>query len=452
MDATNPRRRWAHRLAILTLLCAGCTGDRSCRLCETLSGKTCSGRPGSSATAEEKKEPAKARGQAPSEPVPGYPVGPVGPAPSPSPIIAPTPPALPTPVESKATPRGEVLPTPGTGDATPAAFVMPPNAAAMKQFILNSKPQVKVVAIVGKGNIVTDEEVWQMVRQRPDHRDALTSSDRETRELEMYRYELKKIIERELLVDDMFAKMKKNKPGAIEEIREYASKTADRNLRDYRRRYGFATEKELEEKALVPQGLTVNVLRRQIERNTVAMEYIRSMVREQAKGIGLGDVHEYYVKNPDKFQTPERVKWQDLFIAFGKFATPEEAYRHAEEIRRQAVAGADFAALSKQHDHGDAGFRNGDGVGTTRGEIRPSELEPAVFQTPPGQVSTLIQGATGYHIIKATEHAQAGIRPLDEKCQSDIREMLFEQMRKQVEGRLTENLWRKGAVQIVDVP
>src|SRR5262249_44326914 len=160
---------------------------------------------------------------------------------------------------------------------------------------------------------------------------------------EMYRSELKKIIERELLVDDMFARMKKGKPGAIEDIKEFAAKAADRQLRMGRRQTGLATEKDFEDKALRPQGLTINVLRRQIERNTISQEYIRNLVREKYKGIGLGDVHEYYVKHPEKFQTQDHVKWQDIFIAFAKFPTPQEAYRHAEDVRRQAVEGADFA-------------------------------------------------------------------------------------------------------------
>ena len=416
--AANPRRRWVRKLGLFTVLAAGC---------QTAS-------------------PSVTRGQSP---VPGYPIAPEGPAPT-----APATPAAPVipaaPVTPLPTPTSADTTTPANTNATPASYVVP-NAAAMRQFLLTDKPRVKVVAVVGKGNIVTDEEVWQSVRQRPDHRDALTAVDRDQREAEMYRYELKKIIERELLVDDMFAKLKKNKPGAVEEIREYAVKAADRHMREARRRTGLATEKEFEEKALIPQGLSVNVLHRQIERNTIAMEYVRNIVREKIKGIGLGDVHEYYVKNPNKFQSPDRVKWMDVFVAYAKYATPEEAHQQADAIRRQAIAGADFAKLARDHDHGDAAFRNGEGLGQLRGEIRPAELESVVFAMNPGEVN-VVQVAAGYHIVKVVEREKAGIRPFNEKCQEDIRDMLFEQMQKSEYTRLTEDLWRRGAVQVVDVP
>lgn len=435
MDAANPRRRWIARMGLLAVLAAGCKNSD----------------PGGWY-----KNPEDIfRGQSPSESVPGSPLPPVGPAPTstPGPSSSPTP----TPTPSVQPAGSMAIPTkpdtaPGPNTATPASFVAPPSGAALQEFLLRDKPRVKVVAIVGKGNIITDDEVWQSVRQRPDHRSALISVDRDQIEAEMYRYELKKIVERELLVDDMIAKMKKNKPGAVEEIKEFAARAADRQIRAGRRSTGLATDKEFEDRALVPQGLSLNVLKRQIERNTIAMEYIRSLVREKAKGIGLGDVHEFYVKNPDKFQTKEKVKWQDIFIAFAKFQTPQEAYRYAEEVRAKAASGADFATLSKHHDHGDAAFRDGDGVGDKRGEIRPVELEPVIFQTQPGQVSGLVQVAAGYHIVKVVERSEAGTRPFDEKCQEAIRDMLFDQMQKVEYKRLTEDLWRKGAVQIVDVP
>lgn len=336
--------------------------------------------------------------------------------------------------------------------AKPVSFTSPTDTQAHLEFVRSNKPQVKIVAVVGKGNIITDEEVWQSVRQRPDHRNILDAPDRDEREVEMYRYELKRIIERELLVDDMFAKLKKNKASMIEEIKEFAEKSADRQLRAARRTLGLASDKEFEEQALIPQGLTLSVVRRQIVRNTIAMEYVRSVVRDKAKGIGLGEVHEYYVKNPEKFQVPERVKWQDIFIALAKFSNLQEAYRHAEGIRQQAAAGGDFAALSRQYDHGDAAFRNGDGVGEKRGEIRPPELEAILFQLAPGQVSGLIPVEAGYHIVKVVERSQAGTRPFDEKCQEEIRDILFEQMQRAEYKRLTEALWRTGAVQIIDVP
>ena len=59
--------------------------------------------------------------------------------------------------------------------------------------------------------------------------------------------------------------------------------------------------------------------------------------------------------------------------------------RHEGVQRAAAAPGADFAALSKEHDHGVAGQQGGEGIGQKRGEIRPAELEEAVWSLPPGR-------------------------------------------------------------------
>jgi hypothetical protein len=412
MDAANPLRRWLDRVAPLSLVAGLAAG------CASSSQKQ-------SVAAE---PPASIRGQAPLAPLP------------------PTAPVMGLPVAPQAPPKVDPQTTPVSLTSRDKSD------QPMREFILNDKPRVKVVAVVGKGNIITDEEVWQAVRQRKDFRDAQLTADKEQREAEMYRYHLKRIIERELLIDDMFFKMKKAKPGIMDEIRDYAGKAADKSMREYRRSLGLATEQELQDKALTPQGLTVNVLRRQIERDTICNEYIRSLVKEKQKGIGLGDIHDFYKKYPEKFETKERVKWLDIFIATAKFATPEECRAHAEAVRQQAASGVDFLALVKKYDHGTGEFTRGEGTGQHRGEVKPEELEPTIFAMKQGEVSAVIPVDTGYHILKIAERENAGMKPFDEKTQTAIRGMLFEQMQKFEYTRLVDGLWRTGAVQIIDVP
>ena len=230
-------------------------------------------------------------------------------------------------------------PVDGPGPATPVSY-SPANPLKLP-FDPADKPRVKVVAVVAQGNIVTDDEVQQAVRQRMGDYVRLPPGERETREREIYRFELKKIIERELIVDDMLTKLKKNKPGMAEEIKEFAVKQADRHLRDARKGNGLATDQEFQDKVLAMQGLTLPVLRRQIERTAISSEYIRGMVKDKKKTIGLGDIHEYYARNPERFRTEDRLKWLDLFVSVGKFASPQDLYRHAESLRQQAAAGAD---------------------------------------------------------------------------------------------------------------
>src|SRR6059058_1363761 len=110
MDAATPLSRWLRTAGLLAVAAGGCQ----------------------SAGAQPVPPPA-ARSQAPVAP------------------LSPTPPAVP------GSPVGPVQPvgfTPGgPGTVRPAVV---------------GSPRVKVVAVVGARNIVTDREVWEAVRQHPD--------------------------------------------------------------------------------------------------------------------------------------------------------------------------------------------------------------------------------------------------------------------------------------------
>ena len=310
-------------------------------------------------------------------------------------------------------------------------------------------PRFKQVAIVGASNIVTDHEVWEATRQRLGEYAQLERTARDAKERAIYLEELRRIIERELILDDMFNRLKKAKPQVIEEIKTFAGQMADRQLREFQKMYKTKSEDEFKD-ILKSQGLSIPVIRRQIERQMMTEEYVRSMLKEKGRSVGLAEVRAHYDRNPNDFKTDDAVKWLDLFVSFGKFPTPRQAYDHADAIRRNAAGGADFVALVKQYDDGDASLRNGEGAGTKRGEIRPADVEPVLWLLRPGQVSNLIETPAGYHIVKVVERQVAGVRPYDEKLQAEIREKLMRKMRADEYTRLVEELWRKGVVKVME--
>jgi parvulin-like peptidyl-prolyl isomerase len=369
---------------------------------------------------------------------------PVAPPPPAARSQAPVAPPSPTPPAVPGSPVGPVQPVGYT----------PGGPGAIRPAVVEGSPRVKVVAQVGARNIVTDREVWEAVRQHPDWPKAvqLVGTERDVREKELYRAALRAVIDRELILDEMEKILRKNnKLAAMDELKEVAGKIADQRIREIKRMNKMKSDEEFQA-VLAFQEMTLPVFRRAIERQAMAEEFVRSLLKEKGVKPGMAEVREYFDKHPDEFKTPDRVKWLDIFVGFGRFATPRDAYDHAEAVRRLAASGTDFAGLSKQYDQGFAAQQNGEGAGTERGKIQPPDVEPALWALQPGQVSNLIETPTGYHIVKVLERQVAGVRKFDEKTQADVRAKLREQAVKQEREKMLAALWRKGTVRVIDNP
>ena len=283
---------------------------------------------------------AKARGQLPPEPI-----APIAPPPMPpgSPSsftpIAPLAPSAPlTPgavspgvvpaIPGAAVPGSPVSPT-AKGPVVGAGFTGTKNIGTAAEMLKTGVPRVKVVAIVGANNVITDQEVIESVWQQNDELAKLDGRAREAKQKEFYTAALRRTIERELILDEMYAKLKKaNKMNVIDEIKDFATQSADRQLRAFRTDSGAKSDDEFAA-MLRSQGLTVQVIRRQIERQMMAEQYVSSALKEKGRRTGLGEVRDYYDKHPDEFETPDRVKWQHIFVATKNYATPRAAYDRA---------------------------------------------------------------------------------------------------------------------------
>ena len=148
-------------------------------------------------------------------------------------------------------------------------------------------PQIKVVALIGASNLVTDQEVIEAVRQRLSEFRDLPGPQRVEKEKELYTAELRRIIERELILDDMYAKLKKTRP-ARSDRRDQGVRRKGRRPEPARsaRDTGSSTDEEFQ-MILRSQGLTQPVIRRQIERQIMADEYVRSAIKEKGRAPGL---------------------------------------------------------------------------------------------------------------------------------------------------------------------
>jgi len=154
--------------------------------------------------------------------------------------------------------------------------------------------------------------------------------------------------------------------------------------------------------------------------------------------IPEADVERAYNNNSEQYSTPEQVRASHILLKTeGKDDAAVKA--KAEEILKQAKAGADFAELAKKYSEDEGSAKNGGDLDYFgRGRMVP-EFDQAVFAMQPGEISDLVKTQYGYHIIKLVDKKNATTRPLAEVRQQLIDQLAYEKAQAQASD-LAESL------------
>ncbi len=299
------------------------------------------------------------------------------------------------------------------------------------------------------GVAILDEEVREAVYPYLMVTTALPEPERSRLRKEAFEKELQQLIEREVVLHSALARLK-DRPQVVEKLKEAAGKEFDRKIRKLRENAHIKTDEEFKAFLRV-QGLSLEGLRRQVERNFMAMEYMKNLIVPNIDRISFEQIAEYYQQHPEEFQIADSATWQDIFIDAGKFPSREAALQFAEQLVAKARAGEDFLKLSAQYDKGGSyEYRKGEGVGRRRGEIRPAEAEPILFQMRDGQIGPLVPLTNGFHVIRLVKRERAGLKPFDEKTQAAIKSKLQNEVWEREQKRILADLKReaKDSIQI----
>jgi hypothetical protein len=336
---------------------------------------------------------------------------------------------------------GPILPPPPSDTPVPA-----PPTVARYDADADVQVQVRIVASIGN-NPIYESEVWEAVYQREGELARLSGAQRAARQKEIFHEELRRIIDRELVLDELTAQLTRTKQTAnLAKLREAAGREAEARLKDFKKDRGIPTD-EIFREALRTQGLTMAGIRRQIERGFMMQTYLREKMSPHMDKVGLADVREYFAAHPDEFQAEDRLKWQDLFVLFERFKTADEARQYATSLADRAARGEDFAKLAETYAMGDSKFRKGAGIGEKPGEIFPPDLEPTLLSLKSGQV-TVKETEAGLHVLRVAERTFAGTRPYDEKVQGEVKRKLQAQIYEREVRRYLDTLWKRTQPQI----
>jgi parvulin-like peptidyl-prolyl isomerase len=314
--------------------------------------------------------------------------------------------------------------------------------AGVQQTSLTSAKNVRVsVRAWVNGKPIFEDEVMQTVTPS-SMRDlsSLPEPRRSEKLSEIYNEALNGIIDQEVAYQDAVRRLESTNKKTLEKLKKHVDEKFEDQMKRVRERKK-ATEAQLKEVELL--------LRRQTERGIISREYMYSRIFPIAnQQASAREIKEYYETHKNEFMRLDTVQWQDVFIAITpQRPTLAQCRRYAEELIRSCRTGDDFAKLSR-FDDGDSKFRNGEGLGTHRGEIKPPEVENILFQLKEGQVGPVIELSTGVHIIRVAKREFAGLTPLDDKTQKLIENKIKNQVFEHEYKRIMRELRARATIEI----
>jgi peptidyl-prolyl cis-trans isomerase D len=150
------------------------------------------------------------------------------------------------------------------------------------------------------------------------------------------------------------------------------------------------------------------------------------------------EIERTYNNNIEQYSTPEQVRASHILLKTeGKDDAAVKA--KAEDVLKQARAGADFAELAKKYSEDDASAKNGGDLDYFGRGRMVAEFDQAAFSMEPGKISDLVKTQYGYHIIKVVDKKAATTRPLAEVRQQIQDQLSYERAQAQA-GDLAQAL------------
>lgn len=138
------------------------------------------------------------------------------------------------------------------------------------------------------------------------------------------------------------------------------------------------------------------------------------------------EIKKYYTKNArTKYQVPKQVCAQHILVRAEREGGPELMTKAREKIAeaRRAVleAKVDFGEAAKKYSDDSSAQKGGDLGCFGMGQMVP-EFETAAFSLAAGEVSTIVQSAFGFHIIKVNQIKE----PIERKLEDVKNEIALE--------------------------
>lgn len=168
---------------------------------------------------------------------------------------------------------------------------------------------------------------------------------------------------------------------------------------------------------LETEGLTMKALRERLKKQAMVRQLQDREVRSRVI-VSPAEVEDFYKNNPDQFKVKERVQVKSLTIkkseeTRGKGLTDEKAKERMVLLEQKIKLYRNFDQIVKDFSEDIRAGQEGPGEWIERGAMIEA-VDEAIFNTPVGELTGIIETPIGYHIFRIEAKDPAKVRTFEE--------------------------------------
>lgn len=289
------------------------------------------------------------------------------------------------------------------------------------------------IAAVVNGDVITFSQVRQLSAPREKLlRSQFTGQELENKLQEVHKLALKDLIDRRLIIQ-AFKKESFQIPDHV----------VDQRVHDIVRE-SFGGDRNTFVKTLEAQNYSLGEFKEK-EMERIIVSAMRSHNVKTNYIISPTKIEDFYRKHRDLFTTKEEIKLRMIMISGQKDTGNAQAQKAlAEEVLGKLASGGEFEQVAQIYSE-DSTKENGGDWGWIQRNTLAAPLEKFAFNMPVGRISSIIDYAGNYYILKVEDKRGGTTKSLAE-ARSDIEKKLIQDEAAQIQERWIASLREKAYI------
>jgi parvulin-like peptidyl-prolyl isomerase len=262
--------------------------------------------------------------------------------------------------------------------------------------------------------VITIEELNVVVSQRMEEMSgAGPMSDQEKRQVVnmIASQALDHMIDQAVILQEAHRRMKNSKAQVM--FNEFVDKTwREEELPPLLRKTTSANEYELKRK-LTEEGKSYEGMKEAFRKKMLARDFLGSEIRNKVT-CDLAEQRAYYNEHLKDFEQPARFTWREIEISLAKNPNRAEARAKADSVLARLLRDEDFGEVARAVSDGPTATKGGLYPDMTPGSYGIPVVNDELNRLPIGQISTVLEAPSAFHIVRVESRREAGPLRFDE--------------------------------------